>query len=80
MIVRFRKQLIQWKFLERRHTQNLHKSVEGQIHGQLLLYDRNECVNRDRHPDLRPDGVLRRPVKRLYLNNLNPRKRMRLLA
>jgi len=36
-----------------------------QIHGQLLLYDRNECVNRDRHPDLRPDGVLRRPVKRL---------------
>jgi hypothetical protein len=65
MIVRFRKQLIQWIFLEHRHAHNLKKSIERKLQGQSLFDDRNECVNRDGHPDLRPDGALRRPVKRL---------------
>jgi hypothetical protein len=34
MIGRFRKQLIQWKFLERRHAQNLQKSIERKLQGQ----------------------------------------------
>ena len=51
MIVRFRKQLIQWKFLERRHTHNLHKSVEGQTHGALGRL--GECAYAIR-PSVRP--------------------------
>jgi hypothetical protein len=64
MIVHFRKQLIQWKFLKRRHAQNLQKSVERKLQGQPLLDDRDKRVNCDGHPDLGPDGILRRPVKR----------------
>ena len=65
MIVRKRKQLIQWDFLERGHAQNLQEIVERKLHGQILLDDRDERINRDGHPNLRPNRVLRRPVKRL---------------
>ena len=64
MIVRKRKQLIQWDFLERGHAQDLQKIVERKLHGQILLDDRDERINRDGHPNLRPNRVLRRPVKR----------------
>ena len=65
MIVRKRKQLIQWDFLERGHAQDLQEIVERKLHGQILLDDRDERINRDGHPNLRPNRVLRRPVKRL---------------
>lgn len=65
MIVRERKQLIQWDFLERGHAQNLQKIIERKLHGQVLLDNRHERVNRDGHPYLRPHGILRRSVKRL---------------
>jgi hypothetical protein len=64
MIVRKRKQLIQWDFLECRHAQNLQKIVERKVHGHFFLDDRNERINRDGDPDLRPYRVLRRSVKR----------------
>ena len=65
MIVRKRKQLIQWDFLERGHAQNLQKIVEREVHGHFFLDDRNERINRHGDPDLRPHRVLRRPIKRL---------------
>ena len=65
MIIEIRKQLIQWDFLERCYAQNLQKSVERKLQRQPLLNDRDEHVNRDGHPDLRPDRVLRRPIERL---------------
>ena len=61
----FCKQLIQGDFLERRHAQNLQKSVELEFQRQPLLDDRDERVNCDGHPDLRPHGVLRCPIERL---------------
>jgi hypothetical protein len=42
MIVRKRKQLIQWDFLERGHAQDLQKIVERKLHGQIFLDDRDE--------------------------------------
>jgi len=65
MIVRKRKQLIQWDFLECSHAQNLQKIVEREVHGHSFLDDRNERINRHRYPDLRPHRVLRRSIKRL---------------
>jgi len=64
IIVRFRKQLIQWGFLESHDAQNLKKSVERDLQVQLLVDNRDESVNRDRHPNLRPHGVLRSSIKR----------------
>jgi len=64
MIIRKRKQLIQWDFLECGHTQYLQKIVERKVHGQLFLDDRDERINRHGYPDLRPHRVLRRSVKR----------------
>jgi hypothetical protein len=65
MIVRFRKQLIQRSFLECHHAQNLQKSVERDLQIQSLLYNHDEDVNRDGHPNLCPSGILRGPIKRL---------------
>jgi hypothetical protein len=65
MIVRKRKQLIQWDFLEGGHAQNLQKIVEREVHGHFFLNDRNERINRHGYPDLRPHRVLRRSIKRL---------------
>ena len=65
MIVRKRKQLIQWDFLERGHAQDLQEIVEREVHGHLFLDDRNERINRHGYPDLRPHRVLRRSIKRL---------------
>jgi len=65
MIVRKRKQLIQWDFLERGHAQNLQKIVEREVHGHFLLDDRDKRINRHGDPDLRSHRVLRRPIKRL---------------
>lgn len=65
MIIREHKQLIQWDFLERGYAQNLQEIVERKLHGQVLLDDRNERVNRDSHPNLGPHGIFRRTVKRL---------------
>ena len=65
MIVRKRKQLIQWDFLECGHAQNLQKIVEREVDGHFFLDDRNERINRHGYPDLGPDRVLRRSIKRL---------------
>jgi hypothetical protein len=65
MIVRKRKQLIQWDFLERGDAQNLQKIVKRKLHGQILFDDRDERINRHGYPDLRPHRVLRCSVKRL---------------
>ena len=61
----FSKQLIQRDFLERRHAQNLQKSVEREFQRQPLLDDSDERVYCDGHPDLRPHCVLRCPIERL---------------
>jgi hypothetical protein len=65
MIIQIRKQLIQRDFLERCYAQNLQKSVERKLQGQPFLDDRDERVNCDGHPDLRPHRVLRSPIERL---------------
>ena len=65
MIVRKRKQLIQWDFLKCGHAQNLQKIVEREVHGHFFLDDRDERINCHGYPDLRPHRVLRRFVKRL---------------
>lgn len=65
MIIRKRKQLIQLDIIKGGQGQNLQKRVERKLHGQILIDDRNERLNRDRHPYLFPLHVIRRPVKRL---------------
>lgn len=64
-MVRKRKQLIQWNFLECGHAQYLQKIVEWEVHGHFFLDDRNERINRHGYPDMRPHRVLRRSIKRL---------------
>ena len=65
MIVRFRKQLIQRSFLERHNAQNLQKGVERDLQMQSLLDNRDEDINRNGHPNLRPHGVFRGSIERL---------------